>query len=292
MTTFQGIYTALITPFKDGKVDEKAFQDFVAWQIAEGVHGLVPCGTTGESPTLTYEEHKRLISLTVEVANGRVPVMAGAGANATEEAVMFSKHAAEAGADAVLSVAPYYNKPMPEGQFQHFKAVHDAVDIPVFIYNIPGRSVINISDETLVRLGTLPRVIGVKDATGDLTRPYSLRGAGGGDLIQFSGEDMTAVAFNIAGGRGCISVASNVMPKLTSQVQQACLDGNYVEAAKLHEQLIELNQVLFCESSPGPAKHALSLMGKCLPELRLPLVEPSEAAKKNIHQTVKKLNLI
>lgn len=292
MTKFQGIYTALITPFKQGKIDEQTFGDFVNWQVEQGVHGLVPCGTTGESPTLTYEEHNRVITLAVEAAAGRAVVMAGTGANATDEAVMFTKHAQAAGADCALVVAPYYNKPTPEGIYQHFKAIHDATDIPIIVYNIPGRSVIDISDEALVRLGQLPRIIGVKDATGDLSRPYSLRAAGGGDLTLFSGEDMTSVPFNIAGGSGCISVASNVVPKLTAQIQQACLDGNYTHAAELHEQLITLNQVLFSETSPGPVKYALSLMGKCSSELRLPLVEPTEDTKKNIHKAIKELNLI
>ena len=292
MTQFKGIYTALITPFKNGEVDEAAFRELVAWQIDEGVHGLVPCGTTGESPTLSYEEHKRVITLAVDVAAGRVPVMAGTGANSTEEAIMFTRHAKEAGADGALVVAPYYNKPSQEGVYQHYKAIHDAVAIPIVVYNIPGRSVINISDETLVRIGQLERVVGVKDATGDLSRPYTLRAAGGEDLQQLSGEDMTAVAFNVAGGQGCISVASNVMPKLTSRVQHACLEGRFDEAAALHEQLVRLNEVLFCETSPGPVKYALSLMGKCSAELRLPLVEPSDGAKDKIRKIVQELGLI
>lgn len=292
MVQFKGIYTALITPFKGGAIDEQAYQDFVVWQIEQGVHGLVPSGTTGESPTLTYEEHKRIISLTVEVAAGRVPVMAGTGANATEEAIMFTRHAYDAKADGALIVAPYYNKPSQEGIYQHYKAIHDAVEIPIVVYNIPGRSVINITDETLVRIGQLERVVGVKDATGDLSRPYTLRAAGGEKLQQLSGEDMTAVAFNIAGGQGCISVASNVMPKLTSQVQQACLDDRFDEAIKLHEKLVKLNTVLFCETSPGPVKYALSCMGKCSAELRLPLVEPSKEAKVKIDKILQELSLI
>jgi 4-hydroxy-tetrahydrodipicolinate synthase len=289
---FSGIYTALITPFKNDKVDEDALRALVAWQIAEGVHGLVPCGTTGESPTLSYEEHKRVIDITVEVAKGKVPVMAGTGANSTSEAIMFTRHAKESGADAALIVAPYYNKPTQEGIYQHYKAIHDAVEIPIVIYNIPGRSVINITDETLVRLSELPRIVGVKDATGDLSRPYTLRAKGGKKLLQFSGEDMTAVAFNIAGGVGCISVASNIMPKRTAEVQAACARGDYVAANALHETLVNLNAVLFCETSPAPVKYALSLMGKCSDALRLPLVKPLPDSQKKIRSALEELNLI
>lgn len=287
-----GIYTALVTPFNQNGIDEKALQELVAWQIAEGVHGLVPCGTTGESPTLSYEEHKRVIDITVEVAKGKIPVMAGTGANSTDEAMMFTRHAKEAGADAALIVAPYYNKPSQEGLYQHFKAIHDAVEIPIVVYNIPGRSVVNISDETLARLSSLPRIVGVKDATGDLSRPYTLRAKGGGKLAQFSGEDMTAVAFNIAGGVGCISVASNIMPKRTAEIQQACLKGDFAAAVKMQETLVNLISALFCETSPVPVKYALSLMGKCTDSLRLPLVKPLPDSQKKIQKALEELNLI
>lgn len=289
---FQGIYTALITPFKNGKIDEQAFGDLIEWQIAEGIHGLVPCGTTGESPTLTYEEHNRVIELCVEAAKGRVPVMAGTGANNTAEAVMFTKHAKQVGAHSALVVAPYYNKPTQEGIYQHYKAINDAVDLPIVIYNIPGRSVINITDETLVRLSKLPNIIGVKDATGDLARPYHLRSKGGGGLSLFSGEDMTAVAFNVAGGVGCISVSSNVMPKACAKVQNACLNGDYQLAMQLHEELVPLHAVMFCETSPAPVKYALSLMNRCLPELRLPLLQPANENQEKIRQVLNNLNLI
>lgn len=289
---FKGAYTALITPFKNGQVDEKAFTGLVEWQIAEGIHGLVPCGTTGESPTLSYEEHRRVIELCIEVAKKRVPVMAGTGANATSEAIMFTQQAEKAGADAALVVAPYYNKPTQEGIYQHFKAIHDATGLPIFVYNIPGRSVINISDETLVRLAALPRIAGVKDATGNLERPYTLRAKGGARLKQFSGEDMTAVAFNVSGGVGCISVTSNIAPRAVAAVQEATLAGDYAKAFALHEPLVPLHSVMFCETSPSPVKYAASLMGKSAPDVRLPLVEPSEEGKQRIRETLRNLRLI
>ena len=288
---FRGTFTALITPFKNGKVDEKAFQDFVAWQIKQGVHGLVPCGTTGESPTLSHKEHMRVTELCIEVADGKVPVMAGAGSNSTSEAIEFTKHAAKAGADAVLIVAPYYNKPSQEGLYQHFKAVSESAKIPLFIYNIPGRSVVNISDETLARLSKLPNIAGLKDATGDLARPLTLR-ATGSKLIQMSGEDMTAVGFNAQGGVGCISVTSNVMPKACAAVQEACLKGDFKTALAKHEKLVTLHNVMFCETNPVPAKYAVSLLGKCRPDVRLPLVELSDAGKKRIRDAMQALGLI
>jgi 4-hydroxy-tetrahydrodipicolinate synthase len=293
---FKGIYTALITPFKNGKLDERAFQSLVEWQIKEGIHGLVPCGTTGESPTLTHEEHNRIIDLCIEVAKGKVPVMAGTGSNSTSEAIMLTLHAKKAGADAALVVAPYYNKPTQEGIYQHYKAIAEATKFPIIVYNIPGRSVVNITDDTLARLLVLPNIVGVKDATGDLSRPYTLRAkmlpAKAKKVQLLSGEDMTAVAFNVAGGQGCISVASNIMPRRCAQVQEACLKGDYAKAATLHETLAPLNAILFCETSPGPVKFAASLMSKCKPDLRLPLVGPSVESKKHITQVLKNLHLI
>ena len=300
---FQGIYTALITPFAGGRIDEEAFQSFVEWQINEGIHGLVPCGTTGESPTLSHEEHKRVVELCVEAAAGRVPVMAGTGSNSTEEAIMMTLHAKKAGAASALVVAPYYNKPTQEGLYRHYKAIHDAAQFPIVIYNIPGRSVVNISDETLARLSELPFIAGVKDATGDLARPYTLRarltppsppraGGQGKRFAMFSGEDMTAVAFNAAGGHGCISVTSNIMPKLCAAVQEACKSGDYAKAAQLHETLVPLHSVLFYETSPAPVKYAASLLGKCTADLRLPLVEPQADTKQHIEQVLKKLHLL
>ncbi|MDE3059623.1 MAG: 4-hydroxy-tetrahydrodipicolinate synthase [Pseudomonadota bacterium] len=289
---FKGIYTALITPFKDGAIDEKAFRAFVEWQIAEGVHGLVPCGTTGESPTLSHAEHNRVVALCVEVAKGKVPVLAGTGSNSTEEAIMMTCHAKEAGADGALIVAPYYNKPTQEGLYQHFKAIHDAAQFPIVIYNIPGRSVVNITDETLARLSELPHIAGVKDATGDLARPYTLRAKMKKSLQLLSGEDMTAVAFNASGGQGCISVTSNIMPRRCAEVQEACLSGDYAKALRLHDTMVDLHSVLFCETSPAPVKCAAALMGKCRPDLRLPLVPVGEDHKEQITQVLRKLRLL
>ena len=290
---FKGVYTALITPFTaQGAVDEKAFQEFVEWQIEQGVHGLVPCGTTGESPTLTHEEHNRVIDLCVEVARGRVPVMAGAGSNSTEEAIMTTRHAKKSGADGVLIVAPYYNKPTQEGLYQHFKAINDAVDIPIILYNVPGRTIVDIKDETIARLAELPNIVGLKDATGDLARPYTLRAKLKKDFCLLSGEDQTAVAFNVSGGQGCISVASNIMPKACAEVQVACLKKDYVSALTLHDKLVSLNSILFCETSPAPVKYAASLMGKCLPNLRLPLTEVSELSQKEIKKILSNLRLL
>ncbi len=290
---YKGIYTALITPFtSSGAVDEKAFQEFVEWQIGQGVHGLVPCGTTGESPTLSHEEHNRVIKLCVEVAKGRVPVMAGTGSNSTEEAIMTTRYAKEAGADCALIVAPYYNKPTQEGLYQHFKAINDAVDIPIILYNVPGRSIVDIKDETIARLAELPNIVGLKDATGDLARPYILRNKLKGEFQLLSGEDMTAVAFNASGGQGCISVASNIMPKACAKIQEACLKKDYVSALTLQDRLVPLNSILFCETSPGPVKYAASLMGKCLPNLRLPLVDVSDSAKKEIKNILSNLGLL
>ena len=289
---FNGLYTALVTPFKNGKVDEKAFQDFVEWQIAEGVHGLVPCGTTGESPTLSYEEHKRVVSLCVEVARGRVKVLAGTGSNSTDEAIMFTRHAKQAGADGALIVAPYYNKPTQEGLYQHYKAIAQAVEIPIIIYNIPGRSVINITDDTLARLSEIRTIVGVKDATGDLARVSTLRARAGREFVQLSGEDMTAIAFNAQGGVGCISVTSNICPKLCADVQNKTLAGDFAGALATHDTLVGLHDVMFSETSPGPVKHALSLMGKCAGDLRLPLAPPSDATKARVKEALAKAGLI
>ena len=288
---FKGIYTALITPFKNGKIDEKAFTDFVEWQISEGVHGLVPCGTTGESPTLSYEEHNRLISLCVEVAKGRARVLAGTGANSTDEAIMLTKHAKAAGADGALIVSPYYNKPSSEGIYEHYAAIAQAVDIPIVLYNVPGRSVIDIKDETTARLAKISNIVGIKDATGDLARVSKLKALVGDKFQQISGEDMTAIAFNVIGGSGCISVSSNIAPKLCAEIQNLTLEGKYAEALKIHDKLVGLHDVMFIETSPAPVKYAASLIGKCEPDLRLPLVQPSEESKNKIKKVLKELNI-
>ncbi len=288
----KGVYTALVTPFANGALDEDAYTRFVEWQIEQGVHGLVPCGTTGESPTLGHEEHKRIVELCVKTANGRVPVMAGTGSNSTAEAIDFTRHAQTAGADLALLVVPYYNKPTQEGLFQHYKAVHDATDIPLIIYNIPGRSVINMTDETFARLAELPRIAGVKDATGDLARVATLRHALGTRLALLSGEDMTAVGFNAMGGQGCISVTSNVAPKLCAELQEATLKGDYVHALLLQDKLAPLHQAMFLESNPIPVKYAVSRLGFCSPDVRLPLVEISPAVRKRLDDELHALGLL
>ncbi|MEE3625130.1 4-hydroxy-tetrahydrodipicolinate synthase [Nitrospirillum sp. BR 11752] len=274
-----GSLVALITPFADGKVDERAFQALVDWQVKEGTHGLVPCGTTGESPTLSHEEHRRLVELCVEVADRRVPVVAGTGSNSTAEAISLTKHAKAVGADAALVVTPYYNKPTQEGLYQHFKAIHDAADLPIIIYNIPGRSVIDMSIATMARLAALPNIVGVKDATADLVRPLRTRVELGADFIQLSGEDATATAFLAQGGVGCISVTANVAPRLCAEMQNAWVRGDLVEMARIRDLLMPLHHAMFVETSPAPVKYAASLLGLCRPELRLPLVETTPATQ-------------
>jgi len=292
-TLFQGLYTALITPFKDGKVDERALAELIEWQIAEGVHGLVPCGTTGESPTLSYDEHKRVISLTIETARGRVPVLAGTGSNSTDEAIMLTSYAKQAGAAGALIVSPYYNKPTPEGLWRHFKAIHDAVALPIVLYNVPSRTNVNLSDALIAKLAQLPNIVGIKDATGDLARPYLLRHAlARKPFAQLSGEDMTAVAFNVSGGVGCISVSSNITPHACAEVQNACLRGDYAQALKLHDELVPLHDVMFCETNPGPVKYAAALLGKCEASLRLPLVLPAESQQVRIREVLVNLRLL
>lgn len=291
MVMFKGSLTALITPFKDGRVDDEAFQRFVDWQISEGIDGLVPCGTTGESPTLTHEEHKRVVELCIEAAGKRVPVIAGTGSNSTAEAIELTKHAKKAGADAALLVMPYYNKPTPEGQYQHFKVIHDTVDIPIVIYNIPGRSVVDMSVETMARLAELPNIVGVKDATADLARPMWTRLACGSEFCQLSGEDATALPFLAQGGHGCISVTSNVAPGPTAQMHAAWRTGDIAKAQALNERLMPLHGAMFCETSPGPVKYALSVMGRCSDELRLPLAPIAEASKKRVEAALRQSGL-
>jgi 4-hydroxy-tetrahydrodipicolinate synthase len=283
---FHGSITALLTPFKNGKVDESAFQAFVDWQITEGTNALVPCGTTGESPTLSHDEHDRVVELAIEAAAGRVPVIAGAGSNSTEEAIRLSRHAKKAGAAAALVVTPYYNKPTQEGLYQHFKAIHDAADLPIIIYNIPGRSVVDMSVATMARLAKLPNIVGVKDATADLVRPLRTRVEIGPDFVQLSGEDATAIAFNAQGGVGCISVTSNVAPKLCSQMQKAWRDGDLATCFRIRDQLMPLHNALFVETSPGPVKYAASLLGKCSDELRLPLVPVAESTRQTVRDAM------
>jgi len=284
---FRGSNPALITPMRNGEIDEAAFRKFVAWQIAEGSHGLVPVGTTGESPTVTPEEHKRLIEITVEEARGRVPVIAGTGSNSTAEAIEYTAFAKAAGADAALVVVPYYNKPTQDGIYAHFRAIAEAVDIPIIVYNVPGRTVANISVETLGRLAAdCPNIVGTKDASADLTRPSRQRLLSGEKFIQLSGEDGTALGFNAHGGVGCISVTANVAPRLCSEFQEATLAGDFVKALQLQDRLMPLHHAMFVETSPGPVKYAVSLLGLCSAEARLPMVPVTEATKKAVREAM------
>ena len=285
-TKFRGSFTALVTPFKNGSVDEKAFRDLVEWQIAEGTKGLVPVGTTGESPTLSHQEHRDVVEWCVDQARGRVPVVAGAGSNSTSEAVELAQHAEKAGADAVLVVTPYYNKPTQEGLYQHFKAINDAIGIPILIYNIPPRSVIDMSVDTMKRLYELKNIAGVKDATANMTRVTQQRAAMGDDFNQLSGEDITALGFMAHGGHGCISVTSNVAPRLCAEVQAACLKGDFATALNLQDKLAPLHMNLFVETSPAPVKYALSLIGKCSDTVRLPMVPASERAQSAVREAM------
>jgi 4-hydroxy-tetrahydrodipicolinate synthase len=289
---FKGSLTALITPFKNGSLDEEGLARFVDWQIAEGTHGLVPTGTTGESPTLDYDEHKRVIEITIAAARGRVPVMAGTGSNSTEEAIELSTHAQKAGADGLLIVTPYYNKPTQEGLYQHFKAINDAVDIPIIIYNIPPRSIVDMSVATMARLFELKNIAGVKDATANLARVSQQRAAMGPDFIQLSGEDATALGFMAHGGHGCISVVSNIAPRLCAEFQTACLRGDFKTALALQDRLMPLHDAMFCETNPAPVKYAASRLGLCSAELRLPMVPLSEAARQTVDEAMAKAGLI
>ncbi len=289
---FKGSLPALITPFNNGEVDTKAFQEFVEWQISEGSHGLVPCGTTGESPTLSHEEHKLVVELCIEAAAGRVPVIAGAGSNSTLEAIDLAKHAKSAGADAVLVVSPYYNKPSQEGLFRHFEAINNAVDIPIIVYNIPPRSVVDIQPNTMARIAGLPNVVGVKDATNDLARPLRETNLIGRDWCMLSGEDGTAIAYLAQGGLGCISVTANVAPRLCSMMHEAWQKGDMDRVRDLNESLMPLHDAIFCEPSPAPAKYGASLLGKASDQVRLPLAEASEIARTRMKDAMKALDLI
>ncbi len=280
---FRGSITALITPFSNGAVDEEAYAAFVDWQIEQGTHGLVPVGTTGESPTLSHDEHKRVVEICVSTAAGRVPVIAGAGSNNTAESVDLAQHAQTVGADAVLSVCPYYNRPTQEGLYLHYKTLAEAIDLPVFVYNVPSRTVTDISVETLARLHRdCANIVGVKDATANLSRVSLQRMASGSEFIQISGEDPTALAFNANGGVGCISVTSNVAPALCAQMQEATLAGDFGQALEIQDRLMPLHRALFLETSPAPVKYAASLLGKARPEARLPIAPCSDSAREEV----------
>ena len=293
MRTFHGSLVALITPFKDGKLDEQALEKLVEWHIANGTDGLVPAGTTGECPTLSAQEHVRVIELVAQIANKRVPVMAGAGSNNPVEAVHYSQEAQRVGADGLLHVAGYYNRPNQDGLYAHFKFVHDETNLPILVYNIPGRAVVNVLPETLAKLAELPRIAGIKDATGDLARPWVERTLiKRDDFTWLSGEDASQVSYNVAGGVGCISVTANVAPQLVHKVQALTAENKWLEARELQDKLMTLHGLMFKEPSPAGAKYAASLLGLCTPECRLPIMPLSEGTKEKIKQALVTLELI
>lgn len=289
---FSGSYVALITPFRNGRVDEKALRQMVNWHIEQGTHGLIPMGTTGESSTVSSAEHEATVRIVIEETAGRIPVIAGAGSNNPIEAVHYAQYAQEQGANAVLCVAGYYNRPSQEGLYQHFKYLHDHTDLPIIIYNIPPRAVVDIKADTMARIAALPRVVGVKDATGDITRISQERQLIKKPFAYLSGDDMNAVAYNALGGNGCISVTANIAPKLCSQLQTACANGDFRTALTIHEKLVPLHQALFREPNPTGPKYAASLLGLCTDEVRLPMVPLSEGTKAELKQCLAQLELI
>jgi len=289
---FKGSFVALVTPFKDGALDESTLEALVEWHIAEGTHGLVPVGTTGESPTLSHDEHERVIEIVVKTAAKRVPVIAGAGSNNTTEAIRFMQFAEKIGADAALVVTPYYNKPTQTGLIEHYRALHDCCNLPIIIYNIPGRSVIDMKPDTMGALAKLPRIIGVKDATGDVTRVSDQRETCGKGFIQLSGEDASAIGYNAHGGVGCISVIANVAPGLCAQFQEATLAGDYVTALEFQDRLMPLHRAIFIEPGLAGAKHGLSIIGRCSEEVRLPLVPVTKGTGQKIRAAMVHAGLI
>lgn len=288
---FFGSYAAMITPFKNNRIDEKALEKIIEFQIAGGVNGVVPCGSTGESPTLSHEEHNLVVRMTVEIVAGRVKVMAGTGSNSTAEAITLTNKAKEAGVDGCLIVTPYYNKPMPEGLYQHFKAL-DECGVPLVIYHNPARSVVNTNDETLARIAKLENVVGIKDSTGDLSRIATLKLMVEKDFSYLSGEDLTALGYNAMGGNGVISITSNIAPKYVSDLQKYFAQGDYKKALEVQDKITNLNMLMFCETNPIPVKYAASLLGLCSDEVRLPLTKPSEASKQKIKKEMENLGLI
>ncbi len=283
---FTGSITALITPFKNGEIDWNSYEKLIEWQIQNGTDGLVPCGTTGESPTLSHEEHNQVVERCIKITAGRIPVIAGTGSNSTREAIFLTETAQKAGADAALVVTPYYNKPSQEGLYQHYKTLHDATKIPIIIYNIPGRSVIDMSNDTMCRLAELPRIVGVKDATGDLARPLNIKNRLGDSFCQLSGNDDTATGFLAQGGHGCISVTSNIAPALCAKMHDAWAAGDLKAMAEARDLLAPLHKALFCETSPAPVKYAAACLGFGTDEVRLPLVAASKAARQAVDEAM------
>lgn len=289
---FKGVFPALVTPFRDGVVDEAAFVALVERQIAGGVHGLVPVGTTGETATLSHDEHRRVVELCVKTARGRVPVIAGAGSNATAEAIELVRHAKTVGADAALCVSPYYNRPSQEGIYQHYRAINDAVQLPVLVYNVPGRTASDVSNETLARLSALPNIIGVKDATGDMTRVSFQRLMCGEDWVMLSGDDPTALGYMAHGGHGCISVTGNVAPDGCASFYNAALAGDWETARYWQDRLVKLHKALFLDASPAPTKFALAHLGLCAEDCRLPITPCADAVKPAILEAMHEAGLV
>ncbi len=284
---FHGSITALITPFKDGEIDWSAFDKLVEWQIENGTHALIPCGTTGESPTLSHDEHNSIVERCIQIVKKRIPVIAGTGSNSTKEAIELTQHAKDVGADAALICTPYYNKPTQEGMYQHFKAIQDTVELPIILYNIPGRCVVDMSVETMARLAKLPNIVGVKDATGDLTRPLETRVEIGADFCQLSGDDATVAAFLAQGGVGCVSVLSNIAPQLCAELHECWNNGNRERFNEIRDLILPLSRDLFCESNPAPVKYAASLLGICTDEVRLPLLPATEDARTKVEAALR-----
>ena len=291
-TKFHGSMTALLTPFADGKVDEKRYQDFVAWQIKEGTNGVIPVGTTGECPTLSHEEHRRVVELCIEVAKGKVPVIAGCGSNATAESISLTQHAEKAGADAALLIVPYYNKPTQEGMYQHFKKIAESVDIPIILYNVPGRTVADMSNETIVRLAQVPNIVGVKEASGNIGRDIELLAMVPDDFAVYSGDDLSAMALMLCGGKGNISVTANVAPRAMHELCVAAMKGDIAKAKAINTPLIALHQKLFLEPNPVPVKWALSEMGLIPSGIRLPLVTHSNQYHASLRQSLRDVGLL
>ncbi len=289
---FKGVFTALLTPFKNGELDEVSFRSFIDFQIESGIHGLVPVGTTGESPTVSHDEHKLAVEICIDQANKKVPVIAGTGSNNTAEAIELTNHACEKGADAALVVTPYYNKPNQEGLYAHYKAIAENSDIPIVIYNIPGRSIVDMNLETMNKLFQIKNIIGVKDATSDISRVFKYKSIIGDSFNQLSGEDATTLAYMTYGGHGSISVTSNIAPKLCSEFMNLCLAGKFDEASKINDKLMKLHECLFLEPSPGPVKYAAEKLGLMSSELRLPLVEISKDTKDRVDEAMKFASLI
>lgn len=289
---FRGVMPALVTPFRDGAIDEKAFVALVERQVAGGVHGLVPVGTTGETATLSHEEHRRVVELCVATAAGRVPVIAGAGSNSTEEAIELVRHAKQIGADAALVVTPYYNRPSQEGLYAHYAAIHAAVELPIVVYNVPGRCGVDISNETLARLAKLPNIVGIKDATGDLPRASLQRLMCGEDWVMLSGDDPSALGYLAHGGHGCISVTSNVAPDLCATFFNAAMSGDWKTALYWQDRLVRLHKALFADASPSPTKFALAHLGLCLEDARLPITACSEAAREEVLAAMREAGVI